>query len=91
MHGEQSRIDRASGLSPPRSKPVLAVEDEHQPHRHILVHHTERMGACRDASIVGGMLKPGDKAPDFTLLDQDEKSTTLSNLQGTKVLVYFYP
>jgi thioredoxin-dependent peroxiredoxin len=36
-------------------------------------------------------LKPGDKAPDFTLLDQDENPVTLSELQGRKVLVYFYP
>lgn len=42
------------------------------------------------AAIVGGMLKPGDKAPDFTLLDQDENEFTLSKA-GTKVLVYFYP
>jgi peroxiredoxin Q/BCP len=37
------------------------------------------------------MLKPGDKAPDFTLLDQDGGEVTLSELRGRKVLVYFYP
>jgi peroxiredoxin Q/BCP len=37
------------------------------------------------------MLKPGDKAPDFTLLDQDGTEVSLSGLQGHKVLVYFYP
>jgi peroxiredoxin Q/BCP len=39
-------------------------------------------------------LKPGDKAPDFTLLDQDGQSVTLSkSLRQHKVphLVYFYP
>lgn len=36
-------------------------------------------------------LKPGDKAPAFTLLDQDENKVTLSKLKGSKVLVYFYP
>jgi peroxiredoxin Q/BCP len=36
------------------------------------------------------MLKPGDKAPDFTLLDQDGSEFSLSEA-GTKVLVYFYP
>lgn len=46
--------------------------------------------------IVAGVLKPaalkpGDKAPDFTLLDQDENPVTLSERQGRKVLVYFYP
>jgi peroxiredoxin Q/BCP len=36
-------------------------------------------------------LKPGDKAPAFTLLDQDGNSVKLSDLKGRKVLVYFYP
>jgi peroxiredoxin Q/BCP len=37
------------------------------------------------------MLKPGDKAPTFTLLDQDGKKVKLSDFKGRKVLVYFYP
>ena len=37
------------------------------------------------------MLQPGDKAPDFDLLDQNENRVTLSALKGHKVLVYFYP
>jgi peroxiredoxin Q/BCP len=37
------------------------------------------------------MLKPGDKAPDFTLLDQNGEDVQLSSLQGRRVLVYFYP
>jgi peroxiredoxin Q/BCP len=36
-------------------------------------------------------LKPGDKAPAFTLLDQDENKVRLSSFKGRKVLVYFYP
>jgi thioredoxin-dependent peroxiredoxin len=32
-----------------------------------------------------------DQAPDFTLVDQDGVSHTLSKLQGTWVLIYFYP
>jgi thioredoxin-dependent peroxiredoxin len=36
-------------------------------------------------------LKPGDKAPAFTLPDQDGNSVKLSDLKGRKVLVYFYP
>ena len=36
-------------------------------------------------------LKPGDKAPAFTLLDQDENKVRLSQFKGQKVLVYFYP
>lgn len=36
-------------------------------------------------------LKPGDKAPTFTLLDQSGKKVKLSDFKGRKVLVYFYP
>lgn len=36
-------------------------------------------------------LKPGDKAPDFTLLDQNGDKVKLSAFKGSKVLVYFYP
>ena len=37
------------------------------------------------------MLKIGDKAPDFTVTDQDGKPVKLSDLRGTKVVLYFYP
>ena len=40
------------------------------------------------------MLKPGDKAPDFTLLDQDGNEFSLSgSLEANKVwhLLFFYP
>lgn len=37
------------------------------------------------------MLKPGDKAHAFTLLDQDGDKVKLSDFKGRKVLVYFYP
>lgn len=33
----------------------------------------------------------GDKAPDFTLPDENEKPITLSKLRGQKVVLYFYP
>jgi thioredoxin-dependent peroxiredoxin len=36
-------------------------------------------------------LKPGDKAPDFTLLDQRGSEVSLGDFQGRKVLLYFYP
>ncbi|MDI6944839.1 MULTISPECIES: thioredoxin-dependent thiol peroxidase [Microbacterium] len=36
-------------------------------------------------------LEPGTVAPAFTLLDQDEKSVSLSDLRGRKVVLYFYP
>ena len=37
------------------------------------------------------MLQPGDLAPDFSLVDQNGESVTLSALRGQKVLVWFYP
>jgi thioredoxin-dependent peroxiredoxin len=37
------------------------------------------------------MLTQGDKAPGFTLLDQDGNEVSLSGQAGHKVLVYFYP
>ncbi|KQZ07554.1 peroxiredoxin [Agromyces sp. Root1464] len=36
-------------------------------------------------------LAPGDLAPDFTLLDQNGDAVTLSELRGSKVVLYFYP
>ncbi|MGL5727261.1 MAG: thioredoxin-dependent thiol peroxidase, partial [Plesiomonas sp.] len=36
-------------------------------------------------------LKVGDKAPAFTLFDQDSEEISLSDYQGGKVLIYFYP
>lgn len=37
------------------------------------------------------MLKPGTKAPEFALPDQDGKIHTLSEYAGRKVILYFYP
>src|ERR1700758_3886061 len=32
-----------------------------------------------------------DKAPEFTLLDQDEKKVSLKDFRGRTVVLYFYP
>lgn len=37
------------------------------------------------------MLDVGKKAPDFSLLNQDEKKISLKNYLGQKVVLYFYP
>ncbi|MCD8563829.1 MAG: thioredoxin-dependent thiol peroxidase [Candidatus Pacebacteria bacterium] len=37
------------------------------------------------------MLEINSPAPEFTLLDQDEKTHTLSEYRGQYVLIYFYP
>ena len=37
------------------------------------------------------MLKVEDKAPDFTLPDQDENLVSLADFKGNKVVLWFYP
>jgi peroxiredoxin Q/BCP len=37
------------------------------------------------------MLKVGDVAPDFSVLNQQGKTVTLSQFKGKKVVLYFYP
>jgi len=37
------------------------------------------------------MLKTKDRAPDFDLLDQDDKKVSLSDFRGRKLLLFFYP
>jgi peroxiredoxin Q/BCP len=36
-------------------------------------------------------LQPNSKAPEFTLADKDGKNVSLSDFQGKKVILYFYP
>ena len=53
------------------------------------------MGALRYVwkSIAGGdsMLKVGDPAPDFDLVDHNGKRQKLRDYRGKKVLLWFYP
>ena len=37
------------------------------------------------------MLEAGMKAPDFTLADKNGQEVSLSDLRGSKVVLYFYP
>jgi len=37
------------------------------------------------------LLKVGDKAPDFTLPNQDENPVSLSDYKNKKVVLWFYP
>jgi len=36
-------------------------------------------------------MKINDKAPDFTLQDQNGKEVTLKDLRGSTVILFFYP
>ena len=36
-------------------------------------------------------LNPGDRAPDFTLLDQNGKEVKLAEFEDQKLFIYFYP
>jgi thioredoxin-dependent peroxiredoxin len=42
-------------------------------------------------SYAGGVIEPGQPAPDFTLPDQDGNPLRLSDLRGSTIVVYFYP
>ena len=37
------------------------------------------------------MLQPGDRMPDFEVLDQDGKTVNSKDLIGKKTIIYFYP
>ena len=37
------------------------------------------------------VLEVGDKAPDFSLPDQDGSTVTLKSFKGKQVVLYFYP
>jgi peroxiredoxin Q/BCP len=37
------------------------------------------------------MLKPGDPAPDFDVVDHNGNRVKLSDLRGKKVVLWFYP
>ena len=36
-------------------------------------------------------MKLNDKAPEFTLLDQDENSVSLKDFRGKTVVLFFFP
>jgi peroxiredoxin Q/BCP len=37
------------------------------------------------------MLKAGDQAPDFTVLDHENRKVALKELRGKRVVLWFYP
>jgi thioredoxin-dependent peroxiredoxin len=45
----------------------------------------------KKATGVNGLLDVNDKAPEFTLPDQDGKDVSLKGLRGQSVVLFFYP
>jgi peroxiredoxin Q/BCP len=37
------------------------------------------------------MLKVGDKAPDFEVLDHESRKVSLKSFKGKRVILWFYP
>jgi len=50
----------------------------------------KKLKVTHDVSKVD-KLKVGDKAPDFSIKNQDGKESSLSDYKGKKVILYFYP
>src|SRR5687768_10099645 len=82
--GVRQRLDRLRESVGPQPVSIALLN-----HRSPRIHSAE----CR-AQYGRIVLKPGDKAPDFTLLDQNGQPFTLSkSLKQRKVwhFLYFYP
>ncbi len=47
--------------------------------------------AVAKADVSISLLKPGQKAPAFSLSDESGKKVSLSSLKGKKLVLYFYP
>ena len=53
---------------------------------------TKKVTKKESASVIKGeSLRVGDKAPGFTLKDQNGKEVSLSDYRGRNVVIYFYP
>lgn len=52
---------------------------------------SKKSAVKKPAKVTIAALSKGDKAPDFTLRDQDGKAHTLSSYKGKYVVLYFYP
>jgi peroxiredoxin Q/BCP len=44
-----------------------------------------------DEALPPGMPRPGQVAPDFTVVDENEQPVRLAALRGQRVVLYFYP
>ena len=50
-----------------------------------------RLHACGFVTIAVMALKPSDKAPGFTLPDENEQPVSLSDFAGRNVVLFFFP
>jgi thioredoxin-dependent peroxiredoxin len=49
------------------------------------------MAATEAKEIDMATLRVGDRAPSFSLVDQNGRTVSLADFRGTKLLLYFYP
>lgn len=52
---------------------------------------TKKVSPKKEATVNPKLPKVGQKAPSFSLLNQDGKKVSLKEFQGKNVVVYFYP
>src|ERR1043166_4361244 len=55
------------------------------------MHNAASSARCKMSFRRRMLMQVNDKAPDFTLLDQDENSTSLPDFRGKTVVLYFFP
>jgi len=72
----------------PESTGIVQVADAAGVKSDSAIRNVNKKERSEDMAVV---LKVGDKAPDFSLLDQNGQTVTLSDFAGRKLLVYFYP
>jgi peroxiredoxin Q/BCP len=60
-------------------------------HAVMPVNHSAPEYDCGAKEITMAKLNVGDKAPDFSLPDQNNRMVSLSDFEGQKLLLYFYP
>jgi peroxiredoxin Q/BCP len=51
----------------------------------------DKKGDAKSPVVQAASIREGQPAPDFTLMDQNDKPVKLSSLRGKWVVLYFYP
>lgn len=85
----KNTVKKATKNSAPKKAPVKKIAT-----KKVTAKKTTKKAAPvkQSAAVVKApTLRPGDTAPDFTLLDQNGKEVSLHDFRGMNVVVYFYP